>query len=126
VDLNTQLDSSSAGWTLQEARAINDAGQIVGTGLYHGTAHAFLLQPSAGSGLAAPKINGVSPSGVDVLVSFSTVDKASYTLLRRSNAGSGAWTPVATGISGNGGTVTVKDAGALTAPQRFYRAVLNP
>lgn len=126
ADLNTQLDSSGAGWTLQEARAINDAGQIVGTGLYNGKAHAFLLQPSAGSGLVAPQINGVSPSGMDVLVSFSTVDKASYTLLRRGNAGSGAWTPVATGISGNGGTVTVKDTGALASPQRFYRAVLNP
>jgi probable HAF family extracellular repeat protein len=45
IDLNTQLDGSGAGWTLVEARAINDAGLIVGTGVYAGANHAFLLNP---------------------------------------------------------------------------------
>jgi probable HAF family extracellular repeat protein len=33
-------------WTLQEARGINDAGQIVGWGLIKGEIHAFLLTPA--------------------------------------------------------------------------------
>jgi probable HAF family extracellular repeat protein len=43
-DLNS-LIPSTAGWTLMEARAINNAGQIVGTGLHHGLEHAYLLIP---------------------------------------------------------------------------------
>jgi len=42
-DLNTLLDSTGAGWQLQEALAINDRGQIAGTGLYNGDQRAFLL-----------------------------------------------------------------------------------
>jgi probable HAF family extracellular repeat protein len=43
VDLNTLLPSGS-GWTLSQARAVNDAGQIVGIGYNpSGEQHAFLL-----------------------------------------------------------------------------------
>ena len=45
TDLNTNLDASGAGWVLVEARAINDAGQIVGVGTLSGSAHGFLLNP---------------------------------------------------------------------------------
>jgi hypothetical protein len=45
VDLNSLLDASGAGWTLVEARAINDLGQIVGIGTYGGVRHAFRLNP---------------------------------------------------------------------------------
>jgi uncharacterized membrane protein len=34
IDLTTLLDASGAGWTLAEARDINDLGQIVGWGKY--------------------------------------------------------------------------------------------
>lgn len=46
TNLNTLIDPSS-GWTLSEARGINDAGQIVGWGVspYGGEFHAFLLTP---------------------------------------------------------------------------------
>ena len=44
VDLNRLLPPSS-GWTLEEARAINSRGQIVGAGLFRGSPHAFLLTP---------------------------------------------------------------------------------
>ena len=45
VDLNTLLPSGS-GWTLISAFAINDAGQITGSGTNHsGFSHAFLLTP---------------------------------------------------------------------------------
>jgi probable HAF family extracellular repeat protein len=46
IDLNTLLDSSGAGWTLESAQAINDAGQIAGYGKDSlGRTHAVLLTP---------------------------------------------------------------------------------
>lgn len=44
LDLNEVL-LDRKGWILTEANAINDAGQIAGTGLYAGRPRAFLLQP---------------------------------------------------------------------------------
>lgn len=44
TDLNSFLPDNS-GWTLREAVSINDRGQIVGTGMYQGQSHAFLLTP---------------------------------------------------------------------------------
>ncbi len=43
VDLHTWVSDNS--WTLQVATAINNAGQIVGTGRHNGHTRAFLLQP---------------------------------------------------------------------------------
>jgi probable HAF family extracellular repeat protein len=45
TDLNTNVNSSGAGWVLVEARAVNDAGQIVGVGTLGGVNHGFLLSP---------------------------------------------------------------------------------
>src|SRR5271157_1531777 len=44
-DLNSLLSSTSSGWQLTEGDAINDQGQIAGTGLIDGQQHAFLLTP---------------------------------------------------------------------------------
>jgi len=44
-DLNDLLDSSGAGWALKEARGINKAGRIVGTGTLNGVQKAFMLSP---------------------------------------------------------------------------------
>jgi probable HAF family extracellular repeat protein len=44
INLNTDL-WNPGGWGLREATAVNDAGQIVGTGSLNGETHAFLLQP---------------------------------------------------------------------------------
>jgi probable HAF family extracellular repeat protein len=44
VDLNTCIDPA-LNWVLQNALAINDAGQITGYGLVNGEARAFLLTP---------------------------------------------------------------------------------
>ncbi len=44
ADLNALLPANS-GWTLTEARAINDHGQIAGVGLFQGRHRAFLLTP---------------------------------------------------------------------------------
>jgi probable HAF family extracellular repeat protein len=43
-DLNTLIPANS-GWFLQEARGINDAGQIVGSGWNNGQYRAFVLTP---------------------------------------------------------------------------------
>jgi len=45
TDLNTLLVSNDAAWILYKATAINDAGQITGTGITNGHTHAFLLSP---------------------------------------------------------------------------------
>jgi probable HAF family extracellular repeat protein len=49
IDLNTLIPVGPA-WVLSEATAINDGGQIVGTGGINGQTHAFLLTP----GVARP------------------------------------------------------------------------
>ena len=43
----TDLDAllASADWALMEARAIDNLGQIAGTGIINGQEHAFLLTP---------------------------------------------------------------------------------
>jgi probable HAF family extracellular repeat protein len=45
LDLNSLL-SSGSGWELTEAYGINDAGQITGSGLFHGQVSAFRLDPN--------------------------------------------------------------------------------
>jgi probable HAF family extracellular repeat protein len=44
IDLNTILWNGGS-WLLREADAVNDAGQIVGSGILNGQQHAFFLQP---------------------------------------------------------------------------------
>jgi uncharacterized membrane protein len=44
-ELQSLLDASGAGWTLTSAAAINNRGQIVGTGLYNGQPRSFLMTP---------------------------------------------------------------------------------
>ena len=45
MDLNTLLPTG-AGWHLESANAINNSGQIVGTGIHGGQRRAFLLNPA--------------------------------------------------------------------------------
>jgi hypothetical protein len=54
-DLNDLVDASAAGWTLTEAWAINNAGQIAGFGQHGGelTRVPFLLTPVPEPGAAA-------------------------------------------------------------------------
>jgi len=44
-ELNTLADARSQGWTLRTAVDINDAGQVLGTGLRHGVRRAYLATP---------------------------------------------------------------------------------
>ncbi len=118
VDLNGMMDASGAGWTLVEARAINDSGQIAGIGLYNGARHAFLLSPVAPE---PPLIKAVLLSGPDVLVRFTTVANGTYALETCATLLDGSWSTLNSGISGTGGVVQVTDAGAAEVPCRFYR-----
>ena len=55
-DLNDLIDSRG-GWVLLDARAINARGQIVGSGIHHGSERGFLLTPvpgAAASGKISP------------------------------------------------------------------------
>lgn len=119
VDLNEQLDATGAGWTLVEARAINDAGQIAGIGTFNGTAHGFLLTPA--STVATPAIDAIRLEGPDVLIRFASEAGVNYSLQARTNLALGAWQTVAPGINGTGSTITVTNSGGAGLPQNFYR-----
>jgi probable HAF family extracellular repeat protein len=64
MDLNNLLDSTGAGWILNEARGINDAGQIVGYGRTpRGVVHGFLLTPvpePSSTGLVLISVLGIA------------------------------------------------------------------
>lgn len=62
IDLNTRIDPLS-GWTLNEAVAINDAGQVAGHGVIGNEPHAFLLTP--GSDADCASIQRLSAKCVD-------------------------------------------------------------
>jgi probable HAF family extracellular repeat protein len=53
TDLNGLIPAGS-GWVLNDAEAIDDAGQVVGRGMINGEEHAFLLNPATTTALAQP------------------------------------------------------------------------
>ena len=63
---------NGAGWQLTSAIAVNDAGQIAGTGIINQQQHAFLLTPVpasavnsvVGAGLSVPPVNSLSANGL--------------------------------------------------------------
>ena len=65
-DLNN-LIPSRLGWTLQDARDINDSGQIAGNGSLNGQTHAFLLTPSA-TPTAGVTVGNISTAGGPVIL----------------------------------------------------------
>jgi probable HAF family extracellular repeat protein len=120
IDLNGQLDATGAGWTLTEARAINDAGQIVGVGRFGGTDRGFILDPIMVA--AQPStITDLRTDGAGVLISFTTVTAARYAVESRANLADGAWTEVIGNLSGTGAVMTITNVGGLGSPARFYR-----
>ena len=70
-NLTSQLVNGS-GWQLSFAAGINNAGQIVGTGLINGAQHAFLLTPVpgpsitnvVGAGFSTPAVTNISSNGI--------------------------------------------------------------
>ncbi len=83
-DLNT-LVTNGTGWTLTNATAVNDAGQIVGAGFINGQEHAFLLTPNltavilginavTGGANSVPAVTSISANGYFTIygVGFTT------------------------------------------------------
>jgi probable HAF family extracellular repeat protein len=56
TDLNSLIDPG-LGWNLHDADGINDAGQIVGTGIIGGEGHAFLLTPIQTMSSGVPELS---------------------------------------------------------------------
>lgn len=123
-DLNTQLDSSGTGWTLVEARAINDSGQVVGVGSIGGVYHGFLLRPVVASP-PVPIITAIRIVGTNVLISFTTVPAASYAVETRSNLTETAWNAMPNSLSGTGSAVTATNAVNPDSPAQYYRVKVS-
>ena len=73
-DLNSLITAS--GWVLTSAAAVNNAGDIVGTGLLNGEAHGFLLT----TGAVTPPPPAVNHAPVAVAASDTTSGKVSLTV----------------------------------------------
>ncbi len=77
-DLNTLLPAGSSGWILTTATAINDNGDIVGSGLLNGQVHGFLLTggqmqpPAASEPPVAVAIADVTSGRAPLAVTFSS------------------------------------------------------
>ncbi len=98
-DLNALIDASGAGWVLVEARALNDRGQIVGSGTFQGATHAFLLSPAAP---ASPVVTGVTLEGAAVVLHVSSVTNVVYSVEAISDPACGNWSTMLTGVPGTG------------------------
>ena len=64
-DLNTLLVDGITDWVLNDARGINDAGQITGTGVHNGLTRAFVLTPV--SAVPVPGAVWLFTSGLSLL-----------------------------------------------------------
>ena len=66
TDLNTLIDPAS-GWVLEEARDINEPGQIVGWGMHNGQPRAYLLtklepnKPPLAQSIAVKTVSPLAP-----------------------------------------------------------------
>jgi probable HAF family extracellular repeat protein len=118
-DLNELLDASGSGWTLVEARAINDAGQIVGLGRVGGTTRGFLLNPIPT--ISGPTLTNIRIRNADVLISFTSEAGAAYVLQASTNLVNGSWENVLAGIPGTGSIMTVTNSGGAALTQKYYR-----
>ena len=125
LDLNQMLDKTGAGWTLVEARAVNDAGQIAGVGVYGGSNHAFRLTPITTQS-PVPVITGIQVSSGKAVLRFMTVAQRMYSLQTNATLTTPGWGNLVTNLVGNGSTLSVTNAGAGSDKKRFYRVLLLP
>jgi probable extracellular repeat, HAF family len=66
VDLN-RLINPQAGWFLNNATDINDAGQIVGNGIIEGQTHAFVLTPLSNGAVPEPAVWAMMIAGFGIV-----------------------------------------------------------
>lgn len=90
-DLNTLIDGA-AGWVLAQALAVNDAGQIAGTGSVGGHTAGFLATPW-GAPACQPSFGHGGPGDLDLSLCGSGLasGQSSDLALRQATAGSLAW-----------------------------------
>ncbi len=99
-------------WTLQEARGINDSGQITGNGLHNGKTRGFLLTPVP---VIRPQL---SPAG-NFELSFWAMTNRNYLI---------QWSPdlfmwnELTNVIGKAAFLTVSDT-VIAATNRYYRVI---
>lgn len=117
TDLNSLLPPGSS-WVLQVANSINDAGQIVGYGLYQGVQHGFLVSPP---GL------GVAPVVVGQPLGGQAPQEGSYTftvVVDGTEPFVYQWQKGGTNISGaNGSSLTLTNLTAFDSGN--YRVVIT-
>ena len=94
----------SSGWTLLEARAINNAAQIIGVGLYNGERRAFLLSPT----------NNKSPTAADDLVRLPFIGALTFDVLENDLDEDGDTLRVVAVTQGEAGSVELLEDGRLT------------
>ena len=114
TDLNTLLPANS-GWVLQDASAINSAGQILGSGTLHGTPEYFLLSGGTLSLAISPK---VPPGGLSVGSSLSVPVTVT--------ANGGAVSGISLGTLGVGSAGAVKVTATPTGTTGFSLATGQP
>jgi len=71
-------------------------------------------------------LTGLSRSGSDILISFSTEMRQNYRVEWSDVLDSGVWGIVADNVAGTGGIVHAIDSGGANLLQRFYRAAILP
>lgn len=125
TDLNGLLDQTGAGWTLVEARAINDAGQISGIGQLGGISHAFRLNPLPTAN-QPPQITSIQTRGADVIIRFTTMSARNYSVQTNGTLSSSGWGNLTTNVLGNGGAIGLTNFAAVSLLPRFYRVILLP
>lgn len=122
INLNAYLPPASSGWTnFASADAINDAGQIAGSGfLADGSYHAYLLTPTADwIGIASPTL--LTNGQFEFAIEGPTGEQ--FAILASSNLVN--WTALATNtLQTSSQTFTVPQTAAANA--RYFRAEVAP
>ena len=119
MDLN-DLVCTNSGWTLVEARDINNAGQIAGIGILNGETRGFLLASTA----AAVAITRIEPaaSGSGVLVEWrGTGTDLQYVLESSDSLVSPAWTAPAPATQWPARVTSWEDSAPTGTVKQFYR-----
>ena len=119
TDLN-ELVCTNSGWTLVEARDINNAGQIAGIGILNGETRGFLLTSTA----AAVAITRIAPagSGSGVLIEWrGTGTDLQYVLESSDSLVSPVWTAPAPATQWPARVTAWEDNTPTGTVKQFYR-----
>jgi probable HAF family extracellular repeat protein len=129
-DLNDMIPADS-GWVLTKATAINDHGEIVGTGIRNGKVHGFLLT-AAGAGGTAPPPSVDQPPPVDQApIAMASADATTVgTMVTVHFSAAGSYDPDGSSISyawdfGDGATATGENVTHDYRKAGIYTATLT-